>query len=285
MALLCSSYRLLANAKINLFLDIRNKRSDGFHEILSIFREVRLADVLTIRRNVKTGLCLDADPRIKENILVKTYDTFASKFGVHPGLTVKLQKRIPMGGGLGGGSSDAAAFLRFLIGTAEVQISKPELIEMAAKIGSDVPFFLEGGCAIARGKGEQLEQLIPLPKFYAVLVSPGFPINTSESYKGIKPEQHGLGNEKFERMVKAIQQSDFSGMASCMYNVFETNALGLYPVLGKIKEMLISYGAENALMSGSGSTMFGVFIDKKKARKAEGLLKKEFPKTFLVQTQ
>jgi 4-diphosphocytidyl-2-C-methyl-D-erythritol kinase len=275
----------LANAKINLFLDIRSKRSDGYHEILSVFREVRLTDVLSIRKSVKTGLSLHADPQIKENILRKTYDIFTSKYGIYPGLVVKLRKRIPLGGGLGGGSSDAAVFLRFLFETTGMRHNASEMIEMAAEIGSDVPFFLQGGCAIVRGKGEQLEYLTHPPQFFAVLVNPGFPINTAESYRGIRSEQHGRGEENFKAMIQAMRDEDVRGMALSMYNVFETNALVKYPVLGKIKEMLVSCGAENALMSGSGSTIFGVFIDKQKARKAAGCLRREFPKTFLVQTQ
>lgn len=284
MALLCISHRALAYAKVNLFLDIESKRSDGFHNILSVFREINQADELIIRKNRLSGLKLISDKVIENNILEKTYIRFKERYGVEPALAVQLKKTIPMGGGLGGGSSDAAAFLKYLYRKYQPAASLQERIAFAEMIGSDVPFFLTGGCMVAKGKGESLYPLKATPDLHVVLVSPGFSISTGESYKQMRPEQFGYGKEKFEAMTEAIRRKDIIRVAENMYNVFEENAFSRYPVLGKIKEELRSTGALNALMSGSGSTMFGVYSDGKKARAGFDILSRGYPKTFLAKT-
>ncbi len=285
MALLSESYRLLANAKINLFLDIENKRSDGYHNILSVFREIKLSDELIIRIKKTPGLELDSEIPYHENILTKTYDLFQKEHGPISGLIVKLNKHIPMGGGLGGGSSNAAVFLKYLYHKFSPVTNKEIWLKTAEQIGSDVPFFLLGGCRIVRGKGELLEAMGPSPMFYVVLVSPGFPISTVESYRKITNVQHRQGLGQFEALVDGIRSKDIVRMAMNMYNVFEKNTFADYPVLEKIKKKLISVGAVNALMSGSGSTMFGIFVNKKKAQLAYDVLSREYPKSYLAQTQ
>ena len=251
-----------APAKINLYLEVLNKRSDGFHNINSVFQAVSLFDKIEFTISDKPGIEIKllndiGIPINKNNLIWKAYDLFAHKYAIDKGLQVKIEKNIPVSAGLGGGSSDAAATIIACNLLYDKKINHNELAGLSAEIGSDIPFFFSCGQAKVSGRGEIVEE-IELPLDYSVvLVNPNIEISTAGNYSKLK---RGLTNSKLLFNLAPCQSGEelFNSL-KLSGNDFEKVTFDSHLALMRIKSFLIQHGAELARMSGSGPTMFGVF--------------------------
>jgi len=244
-----------APAKINLCLAVLGKRQDGYHEMEMLIQMVGLYDEVKVAhgRGITVQCDSSAVPSGEGNIAWKAADAMLNLSGRGTGLTIEIRKSIPVAAGLGGGSGDAAAVLAAsnrLLGTG---LSREQLAEMGAGLGMDVPFFFYGPTALARGRGEVLTTLAPLPKFWVLLVNPGFETSTAWVYKNL--------NLRLTKKVDCnkIARLAVRNIAESLHNDLETVTTTMYPVINRIKEALLSRGAIGACMSGSGPTVFGIF--------------------------
>jgi len=243
--------------KINLGLHILKKRDDGFHEIESGMLEIPFHDVLEVIPADQfsfqsTGMEIPGDG----NLCTEAFRLLQSEFGL-PEVAIHLHKVIPMGGGLGGGSSDAAKTLVALRDLFKLELSDGQLESYAAKLGSDCPFFIRGGLQLATGRGELLQSLpLQLPQFHVVLVNLGIHVPTKDAYTLVVPEPH----RKSLKELLALPVADWKNE---LVNDFEKSVFTQHPVLADVKKELYEAGAVYAAMSGSGSTLFGLFEEKR----------------------
>ena len=249
-------------AKINLGLRITGKRDDGYHNIETIFYPVSLCDALEFvavpgpyeKDNLTvTGISPGVDP--EENIVMKAVLKLREKYSF-PGLNIHLHKAIPHGAGLGGGSSDAACMLKSLNRHFGLSISEKEIKSMALDIGSDCPYFLDGDPAFASGRGEILEAMNPvLSGYYLLLLNPGVGINTKEAYQNCRPQTPHTS-------LHLLAEGDIKDWKELIFNDFEEFAFKKHPIIRQIKEDLYRHGALFSSMSGSGSSVYGIFSEK-----------------------
>jgi 4-diphosphocytidyl-2-C-methyl-D-erythritol kinase len=251
---------LAAPAKINLVLEVLRRRPDGYHEIRSVMHALALSDTLTIRAGAP-GVRLTCDPpglpTGPDNLVHRAAVLLSGALGRTPAVHIHLRKRVPVAAGLGGGSSDAAATLRGLCRFWRVRLTPRRLADLAAELGSDVPFFLRGGCALASGRGERLHPWPAVPGLWIALVNPGIAVPTSAVYKNLKMPLTSRKNY-INLMRPAIVRKNPTKIGLNLFNRLEEVTLGEHPVIGRIKAELLDSGATAALMSGSGSTVFGL---------------------------
>ena len=278
-----------ALAKLNLTLDVLGRREDGYHDMCMVMQSITLADTLTIKPTTGEGIHVSTNfeflPNDDTNLAAKAAKAFWDARGeAHQALEIDIDKHIPVCAGMAGGSSDAAAVLRGLNEQAGKPYTLMELAKVGESVGSDVPYCVLGGTALAEGRGEILTPLAPLPKCHVVVCKPGFPISTPELFRKIdqvdivhRPDTAG--------MIAALEAGDLTGVARRLYNVFE-DALNdqQRASVNAIKNTLIEHGALGAAMSGSGPTVFGLFDDEEKAREAYQVLAKEYRESFLAQS-
>ena len=278
-----------AFAKLNLTLDILGKREDGYHDLRMVMQSITLADTLTLEENHGEGLRVSANLRFlptgEKNLAAAAALRFWEALGREPeDLDIRIEKRIPVCAGMAGGSSDAAAVLRALNQRAGDPFSPKELARLGERVGSDVPYCVLGGTALAEGRGEVLTPLPPLPRCWVVACKPDFPISTPELFAQAdrvklrrRPDTAGL--------VAALEAGDLGGVARRMYNVFEdVLPARLYTRVAEIKNILIQCGALGANMSGSGPTAFGLFDRLEAAQEARSCLTQRYRDTFLCET-
>ena len=255
----------LAFAKINLFLDVIGRREDGFHNIYSVMQSISLCDEITVNAtksdNIIISLSCDdcALPVGEDNLIYKAARKYLDVYGIKAKLDITLTKRIPIGAGLGGGSSDAAATLRALNKIYGLSTDE-ELIKIASELGSDVPFCLIGGRAICTGRGENVSPLAVYPLNHYVVSIGKERISTPAAYKALDEKYSNFDNSTYTP-IEYIGQT---------YNIFES--VTEVADIDKIKKILIKNGAENAMMSGSGPSVFGIFATEDEARHAESEL-------------
>ncbi len=266
--------RVKAPAKLNLHLEIGGMRLDGFHELVSLFQAISLSDELEFSRIEGDGIFLEGDFPFpaEENIILKACRLFFETQGFRSGLRIVVEKRIPMGGGLGGGSSDAAATLRALDALFERALSIDALADLGARLGSDVPFFLRAPCAIVAGRGELVEPIAAREDLSFVLVDPLFGVSTKEAYLLLDRERQGEASAAYRFNGGALKDAYYGRIGDWgFFNSFYPHIMGRHPELEEIRRELLESGAGSALMSGSGSTMFGIFSDSLAAQKAAQL--------------
>ncbi len=267
--------KIEAPAKVNLFLEILRKRADGYHEIRSLIQPIRLFDTLRIKiggKGSKIHCPNHPELETESNLVLRSIHLLEKELNRPLSCTVHLIKKIPIGGGLGGGSSDAAAALTGINQLLGSPVQPDRLRVLAAQIGSDVPFFLSKKTALALGRGERIEPWPPLPSWWYVLVYPGFSISTSWAYSQVKfPLTKGKKTINIKRL-KA--KNKFLGK-DWMKNDFEEIIRPFFPVIDQIKTALREQGCFQALMSGSGSTVFGIWETKKPAQAAYLYLKQQ----------
>ncbi len=265
--------RVRSLAKVNLDLRVLNKRPDGFHELRTVFQTISLADTIDIEyRRGRTRIDIQSNLNITDNIIAKTADSVLRAVGRTGRVGFVLKKRIPLGGGLGGGSSNAAAVLLALPVLLGKRLPVAQLMELASGLGSDVPFFLVGGTAVGLGRGTELYPLPDLPSHPGLLITPGIHCSTAEAYRDLARKSthaipHGLLTD-FQLVTWGLSDSHS--------NDFEQVVFRHHPQLESIKGKLLKFGARPALMSGSGSTMFGVFQSRVARDRAVEWFRKEF---------
>jgi 4-diphosphocytidyl-2-C-methyl-D-erythritol kinase len=262
-------FSLLSFAKINLMLRILGKRDDGFHELFTVFQTVSMHDTLTFEESNTLELtCDNSDvPTDERNLIVRAATVLQRQFGVSKGAKIYLEKRIPSPGGLGGGSSNAAAALIGLRTLWNVEISDDDLQAIAAELGSDVPFFLYGGTAIGTGRGEMIEEIDDLDAKHLLIVTPNLAVSTSAAFAALKCAS--LTNADTETILTVCRNEakSLDLQHSALENDFEQSVFADYPEIKRVKETLLELGAANAAMSGSGASVFAVF-DKQETRQA-----------------
>ena len=267
-----TAIEILSPAKVNVFLKITGKRSDGYHDLLSVFVPVALYDKLIINQSEK-GVevhCKGREiPNGQNNLVRRAATSFFEKTGIKKGVSITLIKKIPISSGLGGGSSDAATTLKGLNQLWHNILSKEDLETLALSLGADVPFFLLQKPAIARGIGEILQPIKNFPSLWYVIVSPNLMVSTAWAYENTKLT---LTNNSNQGIIKSFKKNIFN-IPELLFNDLERVTLVKYPFLCSIKDALIQVGALGALMTGSGPSIFGIFDSAKKARKAGEILK------------
>lgn len=270
-------------AKINVRLKITGRRSDGYHTLVSVMIPVTLVDRLEIRptRNPGVGLSCQGEgvPTGEENLVHRAARAFLSEARIGQGVSIRLQKRIPVAAGLGGGSSDAAATLRGLDTLWPDRLSRPALHRLAASLGADVPFFLAPCPAVAQGVGDVLEPLAKWPKLWYILLNPPVEVSTAWVYGQFRIE---LTTRENDCTFDLLKTGGFS-ISRLLENDLEPVTEARFPVVRTIREALMESGAEGALMTGSGPTVFGVFRTPEGAEKAKKVLvSRDMGKVFLV---
>ena len=275
-----------AYAKLNLSLDIISKMDDGYHAMKMVMQSAGLCDEISLSETNSKGIAVRTNlsylPKDDRNIAVKAADMFMEETGVLiPGLFIDIQKNIPVCAGLGGGSSDGAAVLRAMNALTGAGLSAEELMAMGSRLGSDVPFCVAGGTALATGKGEVLSPLPPLPPCSIVICKPEFSISTPKLFSRINcskmhhhPDTDGI--------IKALNAEDLTGVSRRMYNVFEEVLPEQFSDVGLIKAKLLDCRALGVSMSGTGSAVFGLFDSYKCAQTAYQLLSKDYSACFLT---
>jgi len=264
--------RVRALAKINLDLRVLGKRPDGFHELRTVFQTISLADTLEIAYTPgrKTVISLADDLRIADNLVVRAARLVMEAVRATGRIEMRLTKRIPMGAGLGGGSSDAAAVLLALPALLGRPLDLPRLSAVGEQLGSDVPFFLLGGTAVGIGRGSELFPLPDAPARRGILVAPGIHVNTAQAYRDLSPR---LTTESQQNKIVSFQSVTWdTGSLASARNDFETAVFEQHRKLATLKKRLVRAGATVALMTGSGSALFGLFADRNGVARAIELL-------------
>ncbi len=266
---------LRSYAKINLTLDILGRRDDGYHELESVFQQVNLYDDIVIQPRDDGAIHVTAtsgDIAGRNNICYGAAHMVRELTGLKLGVDIDIIKRIPMGAGLGGGSSNAAAVLKGMNHLFRLGLDREELARLGGTLGMDVPFHLQGGTCIGRGRGEIIEPLKPLQKLYLVIVFPGFSISTREAY----------GTLSYDRTGKMKSSASFRREYDLNYihNDFEYSIIEHYPEIGAIKTML----GEHSLLSGSGSCVFGIYHDRDEAERYCMRMRQKYKSAFLTET-
>lgn len=263
--------RLQAFAKINLGLDVLGKREDGYHEVRMIMQTIRMYDQLDMRKSVEPGIHLTTNKKyipVDENNLVwRAAKLMMDTCGIMEGISIHLHKVIPVAAGMAGGSSDAAATLVGMNRLFHCGLSKEKLMELGVQIGADVPYCVLRGTALAEGIGEKLTVLPPMPDCWILIGKPGISVSTKYVYTTLDLNTDTV-HPDIDGMKKALEDGNLYGITERMGNVLQDVTIPAYPEVERIKEQMKTLGAVNAMMSGSGPTVFGIFDNEEKAQKA-----------------
>lgn len=260
-----------AMAKVNLGLDVLRRREDGYHEVNMVMQTVKLYDTLVLEAKEEEGITVRVDvgdiPTDENNLIARAARILYQHYPITKGVEITLTKRIPIAAGMAGGSTDAAATLVGMNHLFELGLNEERLKELGVRIGADVPYCIQGGTVLSQGIGEKLTALPKAPDCFLVIAKPDLFISTKEVYE--KLDAAALTwHPNIDAMVESIKQQDLTEIAANMGNVLETVTEREYPIISQLKQLLKEEGALNALMSGSGPTVFGIFSDEQKARKA-----------------
>lgn len=262
---------LKALAKINLGLDVVRRREDGYHEVRMIMQTVQLYDRLDIKRTQEPGIQIQTNlsflPVNENNLIYKAAKLLMDEFSITDGISVKLDKRIPVAAGMAGGSTDAAAMLFGMNRLFSLGLTKRQLMERGVQIGADVPYCIMRGTALAEGIGEALSPLPPMVKYPVLIAKPSISVSTKFVYQNLKLDDTTI-HPDIDRLIDDIKAKNLHDIAAHMGNVLETVTIPNYPVIDEIKKHMLSNGAVGAMMSGSGPTVFGLFDDEDTAKKA-----------------
>lgn len=273
-------------AKINLILDITGIRDNGYHNLKTIMQCVNLSDIVIVDKTdgeIKITTNKKGLPTNNKNIAYKACEVFYNTLGKNGGAKILIHKNIPVSAGLAGGSGNGAAVLASLNMLHSNPFSDDELLKIASTLGADVPYCLMGGTQLAEGIGDIMTQVSKIPKSYVVLITPPISVSTPWAYEEYDRCEKTICPDA-DAMIKSLTNSDYQGVCKNLSNVFEDVTLNEYPVIKTIKEQLLDFGADAALMSGSGPTVFGLFTDYKKAKAAHDNLCKTYKDTFITTT-
>ncbi len=260
--------RLNAYAKINLTLDVLGDRPDGYHDIETVLHTVELHDTIILREDGEGITLRCASPAVPpetQNIVHRAAHLLRETFQIPRGIEIELTKRIPVASGLGGGSSDAAVTLLGLAQMWKLRVDDRQLMELGSKIGSDVPFFLIGGAALAMGRGERVRMLRPLPTTWVVIARPTIAITSEWAYKAL---DHGAVRKRPDTsgVVRALESEDARGVGQRLCNVFEDVVIAHHPVVGTIRERMVAHHPLGTALSGTGPALFAMAANEAAAR-------------------
>ncbi len=266
-------------AKINLFLKVTDKRSDGFHDLESLLAFLDLADELEVKKSDKFKIKFSGEfakfVDVENNIFTKILNFFATEFSISKNLEIKIKKNIPIGAGLGGGSSDAAAFMKILNEIFTLNLSKNELQKISLKFGSDIAFFFENQASIIKGRGEIIKNFPLFFEIHALLINPKITLLTKEVFKKFG------NNFSTKTITEELLKKDVFELIKNFPNDIEKPAIEILPIISKILKELKDSSADFVKMSGRGASCFAIFQDKKNLIKAEKNLTKKFPNFFI----
>ncbi len=284
---------LHAYAKINLTLDVFSKRADGYHSIASVMQSISLHDTLTLTRSAAPGIVLTCDapadfavPTDESNLAFRAVKIAldAAQWRGEGGVAIHLEKKIPAQAGMGGGSSDAAAALVGVNRLLNLGLDEQKMRGLAASLGSDVPFFLLGGAAAARGRGEILTPLPDIEPFWLVVVKPDAGVSTGWAYDQLDADPNRASHRATKRFEEALQSGDRDRLIQWQSNDFELPVFAHYPDLAWLHDELRMAGAVTAHLCGSGSAIYGVAESEAQARKIASLMQAKYPRVYVAQT-
>ncbi len=298
--------KLNAYAKVNLALDVIRRRPDGYHDVRMIMQNLSLHDVLTFSvddrdikeykdgkkkvsekkeaKSYKIILTANSDkiPVDDRNLVYKAVSLMFDKFEINASINIHLEKHIPVEAGMAGGSTDCAAAIKAVNQIFELGLSEKELMDIGVKLGADVPYCIMARAALSEGIGEKLTSVKPLSSCFVLVAKPPVSVSTGMVYKNLKCDELKL-HPDVDGMIEALSNEDIKGVAERMDNVLETVTVKLHPEIEKLKNIMKDKGALNAIMSGSGPTVFGIYEDKSVAEAAgEYIIKKELSQEVYV---
>lgn len=271
---------LKALGKINLGLDILGRRENGYHDVRMVMQTVYLYDRVILEKTREPGIEISTNlpylPVNENNIAYKAAELLQREFGIREGIRISLEKHIPVAAGMAGGSSNAAAVLFGMNRMFDLGLSEEGLKERGVTLGADVPYCIMRGTVLAEGIGEILTPLPPLPKCYVLIAKPPLSASTKTVYEKI--DREGIkSHPDIDGILAGLREGDLDQVAGSMGNVLEQVMLEEHPVLQRIKDVMVGSGALNAMMSGSGPTVFGIFTSRGRARAAAARLKRQTP--------
>lgn len=261
-----------ARAKINLALDVCRRLENGYHEVRMVMQAVDIYDELEFQKRKDPDIILSVDSKdylgdLENNLIFRAAKLMKQQYNIQHGVEIRLKKNIPVAAGMAGGSTDAAATMLAMNEMYELGLTKKQLMEQAVKLGADIPFCIMGGTALAEGIGEKLSPLPPPPKAALLIVKPPIMVPTQWVYEQLRLDRLEK-HPDIDGMIRALGSGDLKGITECMENVMETVTEKEYPIITEIKNMMIEKGAMNALMSGSGPSVFGVYQEEGAAQEA-----------------
>lgn len=275
-----------APAKINLGLDVLGRRSDGYHDLEMVMLSIDLCDYVTVEEIDGSEIIVESDcpkmPRNGRNDVYKAAQLVKDIYGIEKGVSIHLTKKIPICAGMGGGSSDAAATIRALNQLWQLQMTKQEMIAIGMKVGSDVPYCIEAGCAQVSGKGDVISPLKGSLSSWVVLVKPEFGISTRTVFPEVDVDK--ISRVDISEIIKAIEKDDYQHLIKTMGNSLEDVSIARKPFIQKIKDKMLSAGADVALMTGSGPTVFALCKTEKQANRVVNSLKGFCKEVYKVRT-
>ncbi len=277
-----------AYAKVNLGLDVVRRLQNGYHEVRMIMQTVDIYDTLTLKKEI-SGITLSTDsqavPADESNLVYKAADMLMDIYGIKEGVSIRLEKRIPVAAGMAGGSTDAAAVLKGMNTLFSLGLSSEELMEIGVRLGADIPYCIMGGTALAEGIGEKLIRLPDMPACFVLLARPDISISTKDVFENLNLTTINR-HPDIDGMTAAIEEGRLDKIMPFMENVLEHVTAVKYPIINKLKDFMEENGAGKALMSGSGPTVFGIYERKEDAEAAReklmvsGLAEQVFVTTF-----
>ena len=278
--------QMKALAKVNLGLDVIRRREDGYHEVKMIMQTVRLYDRIILEKT-QQGISMETNlsflPVNEQNIAYRAAKMLMDEFHIQGGLHIKIDKHIPVAAGMAGGSTDGAAVLYGVNKIFKLGLTKRQLMERGVKLGADVPYCIMRGTVLSEGIGEILTPVSSLPDCHILIAKPPVSVSTKHVYENLKLDKIEK-HPDIDGMVEALRMEELHGVTQRMENVLETVTIPEHPEIQQIKDLMIKEGALNALMSGSGPTVFGIFDDREKGMRARDLLRKSSlaRQTYLV---
>lgn len=277
---------LKAYAKINISLDIVGKRKDGYHLLKMIMQTIDLYDLISIS-SIESGIKLSCDkqyiPTDEKNIAYMAAKLFMDTYNIKSGISIEINKNIPVAAGLAGGSTDAAAVLKAMRDIFNIDASDEKLMKLGLKLGADVPYCILGGTALCEGIGEKITPLKSFKDKILVLVKPNFGVSTKEVYKNFDIERV-FKHPDTDVLISAMENNDLEFVSKNMKNLLENVTIKKYNVLKNIKDSMIRYGALGSMMSGSGPTIFGFFDDMLKAQLCFESIKEKYEEVYITRT-
>ncbi len=271
-------------AKVNLFLDVIARETNGYHQIVTLFQAINLYDKIEISLSDTTKInVIPSEITIEHNIIEDVINKLQLEGYITENFNIVLHKQIPIGAGLGGGSADAAGTFIGIKNLLNLQIPDNKIEKILSSIGCDAPFFVKGGLQFGIHYGEMLDTIDTEFKYYVLLVYPGFRVSTEAAYKLLNESLFQKGEKRLENLISSMKEKNLDKLICNVYNIFEEVVYKEYPELGTIKQRLKAEGADNAILSGTGSVVYGIYKEKKRAEEALKKIENSYNRVILAE--